>query len=65
MTERIWFMDLKDLDLEDLVQLKLNIRQGKLPTEDWHEKPNPNNPDGITMDEWLEVLEREFDRLGI
>ncbi|MED1470669.1 hypothetical protein [Bacillus salipaludis] len=65
MNDRIWFMDLHDLDLEDLVQLKLYIRQGILPEDPWHEKPNPKNPEGITMDEWLEVLEKEFVRLGI
>lgn len=65
MDEFIWFKDLQDLDLEDLVQLKLYIRQGKLPDSDWHQKPSPENPEGITMDEWIEVLINEFKRLGI
>ena len=65
MNESIWHKDLHDLDLEDLVQLKLFIQQGKLPVSDWHQHPSPDNPGGITMDEWIEVLNEEFRRLGI
>ncbi|HWL24708.1 MAG TPA: hypothetical protein VNR38_13345 [Ureibacillus sp.] len=65
MDKQIWFRDLHDLDLEDLVQLKWNISQGFFPDADWHQRPNPQNPEGITMDEWLSILEKEFVRLGI
>jgi len=44
MNESIWHKDLHDLDLEDLVQLKLFIQQGKLPVSDWHQHPSPIIP---------------------
>ncbi|WP_274363521.1 hypothetical protein [Paenibacillus thermotolerans] len=65
MDDKLWFKDLEDLDLEDLVQLKLSIGQGKLPADDWHRKPSTDCPEGITMDEWILRLEKEFQRLGI
>jgi hypothetical protein len=65
LEESIWFKDLSDLDLEDLVQLKWYIRQGQLADSDWHQKPSSANPEGITMDEWIETLKKEFQRLGI
>lgn len=65
MDDAIWFKDLHDLDLEDLVELKWRIRQGRLPAYDWYQKPTNKNTEGITMDEWLEILKKEFIRLDI
>lgn len=65
MDDSLWYKDLSDLDVEDLVQLKININNGVLPADTWHRKPSPENPDGVTMDEWIEILENEFHKLGI
>ncbi|WP_139489087.1 hypothetical protein [Brevibacillus dissolubilis] len=63
--DRLWFMDVADMDLEDLVELKLRIGQGRLPNSEWHKKPSDEDPEGITMDEWIQKLEQEFRRLGM
>ncbi|WP_240689365.1 hypothetical protein [Ammoniphilus sp. YIM 78166] len=65
MDEAIWFRELHDLELEEIRQLKMYIRQGMFPESDWHKRPSEENPDGVTMEEWIEILEREFKRLGL
>lgn len=65
MDEAIWFKELHDLELEEIRQLKLNIRQGLFPNSDWHRKPSAEDPEGVTMEEWMETLEKEFKRLGL
>ncbi|RXT15407.1 hypothetical protein [Ammoniphilus sp. CFH 90114] len=65
MDDIIWFKELHDLELEEIRQLKLYIRQGVFPDSDWHKRPSDEDSEGITMEEWIETLETEFKRLGL
>jgi hypothetical protein len=62
-----WFKDLHEYTNEELSKMKHSIEIGLVPLCDYYKIPFKNGKDdkGIRMDEWIDILKREFVKRNI